>query len=268
MTISKTLNAILYSLSMVFLIGSIIMYLLKEESFGWATFFGTDALTLYGLVATFITMLGMRVKFIRKIFRWILLNLNITKINYELSIVVESNLSTRQLYDLILKSITETDLYHNEIEVYNKKPSLIRFSVVSMNSTITLKELEVNSDYQEGTTKLPNRHKIELKSVDNFRSMDKVIKFILNIILDRLHAQETKFNKFYLKVKKNSTEYNFLNVNNLLLDKSFNVSYSETQIQKNNSTIAINAHEGIIISSRNRGEFIVAIDLLKDILVS
>ncbi|WP_342491213.1 hypothetical protein MKX52_18305 [Bacillus sp. FSL R5-0422] len=269
MTVSKTLNNILYILSLVFLVGSIIMYLLKEETLGWTTFFGTDALTLYGLVATFLSMLAMKINFIRKTFRWILLNLSLTKINYELSMVVDSNSSTKEIYDVILKSINESDVYrNNEFEVYNKKSMLIRFSVVAMNSTISIKEQEVTSEYQTDNTKYSSRHKIEIKSVENFKSMNKVINFTLNIMTDKLQQEDLNFNKFYLKVKKNSTEYNFLNINNLLLDKSFDIIYSETQIQKSNSNIAINAHEGITISARSRGEFVIAIDLLKDILVS
>lgn len=269
MTVSKTLNAILYILSLVFLVGSIIIYLLKRRIIWMGYIFGTDALTLYGLVATFLSMLAMKVPFIRKIFRWFLLNFSITKINYELSMVVDSNLETKDLYDILLNSILETDIFDNtEYEVFNRKHMLIRFSVAAMNATIAIKEQSITSDYKEDGVNFSKRHKIEIKGIDNFKSMNKNINFILYIMAEKLQHKQLQFNKFYLKVKKNSTEYNFLNENNLLLDKSSKVIHSETQIEKTNSIIAIDIHEGITISSKNRGEFLIAIDLLKDILVS
>lgn len=267
---TKKIDNFIYYLSLVFLIGSIIMYFVNGKSFGWDTFFGTDALTLYGLIVTFLSLSALKVPFLRKWIKWCLLNFNITKLNHEISVVMDSNLNTEELFNRFLAEINASDLYPNkEYEIYNKDPLLIRFDIPAMNATISIKEHSITSDYQRGLS-VSKRHKIELKSVDNYRSMIKNLKFILNILIEKLQSQEKdiQFNKFYIKIKKQTTEYNFLNENRFLLNKSVEVVYSETQLTKMNSTITINAHEGVTISSRNKGEFLTALDFLSDILVN
>lgn len=269
MTSSKAINNIISWFSLFFLLVSIISYIVHEKDFGLNTFTGTDALTLYGMIIALATLIAMKLNWVRKVVRKILLKFNFKKFNYEMSTVLDTNVDINKLHKTIQTTLKKTDYFsEKETELLNKTGILIRFSSAAMGCNITIKEQSMTSDYKREHIEYANRFKLEFKGKDDYRGFKKNSDFILNILIDRLQKEGMDFNKYYLKVKKKEEDYNYLNENYLLVDKSFKVAYSETQITKTNVTIIINKTEGIAITSTSKGDFNIGLGLLEDLLVN
>lgn len=250
---------------MIFLTGSIIFYFRTREEIEVSIFFGTDALTLYGLVVTFFTMLAIKIPIIKRLISQIYLNINISKLQYELSFIVNCNFNIEDFYKLFIKGVKSSDQFNDaQHEIYNREKYLIRFSYPEMNANITMKDISNNGINEPNDYK----YKFEIKSVDHYRGFNKSLNYILNIFSEKLQQKDSTFDKFYVKIKKKNTEYPFLNESELLLDKNIKIINSDTTFEKGNAIITIDRLEGIEISSKSKGEFIQAVNFLKEILVS
>ncbi|MEB7772437.1 hypothetical protein [Kurthia gibsonii] len=266
MNVKKIIENIIYIISIVYLLVSIIYYFINEDKFGWTTFFGTDALTLYGLVVTFLSFLILKITIIKKYINWLLLSINFSKIKYEISLIVDSECSIDDLYKVVLQTIKEFDKDEGENPlVFNNELLLKRFNIASMNTNVTIKELKTYSvdDHQF------NKHKIEFKGNDNYRSMSKNFTFIMNSLVEEIQnlPNQVQFDKFYLKVERKNTDYNLFEMSNTLRKKNIELVSSTSQLTKKNSTLTLDYDTGIIITSSSRAELVLMLDVLADLLV-
>ncbi len=92
----RVVNNILYTISIVFLLGSIYAYIFVNDDFTFLSLFGTDGLTFFGLLIALITMVAMKIPLIKRFIGWILLRFNFSQIDNRTEAVI--NLPSEKKY--------------------------------------------------------------------------------------------------------------------------------------------------------------------------
>lgn len=268
----RLVNNVLYVVSIIFLIGSIYAYIFKNDNFNWFSLFGTDGLTFFGLIIALISMLAMKIPLVKRIFGWVLLRFNFSQIDNITEAVI--NFPPDKSIDNIKKSLFDSlatcTLFKNNKFDVNQSTNLT-YSIFhrGMAANIIIKKIASPHHYDCEEEPNNNTWKLEINGGNVFHRMEKNIKFFTNNFLDFLTTEQMQLEKINLTITNENTEYN-LNDKGILIDrKKYNIRYSNVEITSSpNTTISINSTSGLSITSTSKGDFINAMDALKNILIS
>lgn len=269
MTSNKVINIIIYWGSVGFLVFSIISYIIQGKQFSLSIFTGTDALTLYGMIIALLNLIAMKSKIARRLIRKILMLFNTIKFEYEISSVLDTDLKAKQLYEIIDKSLANTDQFNIKgTKLYKDSEDYYVFSSSAMSCSITIKSTRNTNDFPEHDEKYTKRYKLEFEGTSNYKDFKKNTDYILNILYEELQKSDLNFNKYYVRIKDSNPESNLLNENYQLVDKNYKVTHSEVHFKKSDATVNISKHTGITINSTSKGNLNIALDLLGDLLMN
>jgi hypothetical protein len=267
-------NTILYWLSIVFLIGSLYVYLFEKEDFVWQSLFGTDGLTFFGILATLITMASMRIPFIRKLLSWLLLKINYSQLDYSFEVIVEapSDIKLESFKQWFFSSIASNgSIRDNTYNVNSNTLQSYKIYHRGLGSNFNIKKIPVSNslDVFDDTVPEYNLWKIESDGVSTFRIVERNIKFFINSYLENLNHQRILPNKVVLKISKKNTEFNLIDKGILIDSRKYKINRSNIDILNDQNTlISLNSDIGITLTAKNKGDFSNAFDALKNILIS
>lgn len=270
----NSVDNILYGFSIIFIIGSIYVNTFANKLFEWKMLFGTDGLTLLGLIFTLISMISMKVKFIRKWIAWLLLTLNISNMDYrvETILVCPASVTITELVSLFKKSVSSSGLYkHDSYDTNRNSISIYKIYHRGMAANVLIQKLDNVDDLSENSFDHfeHNFWKVSIDGVSQFRIMEKNNKFLINNYLEALLKVSAIPTKLSLIVSNKSSEFNLADKGILLDTKKFSVKYSEINIASVNSTkIIIASDTGLSLSAENKGDFSNGLDIIKNIMIS
>lgn len=272
-------NNIIYWISIVFLVGSIYVFVFHRENFTWQSLFGTDGLTLLGLLITLLFMIMQKIRLVRRGISWLLLTTNYNQLDYrfESLLITYGALSINDLINTFRTSLSNCGLFtSNTLEINRNTQIIYKVYHRGMAANFYIRKIPsdaeeiLNTDNQNGDEESKEYWKIGVDGVSTFRIVNKNIAYVLNHFMEQLvinhRANPVLIN---LNISNTNTEYDLSDKGILLSRKEYNIGSAYVEIQSiNSSRIIIDNNTGIFLTSRSRGDFISGLDILKNVLIS
>ena len=264
----KFIEKIGFFLSVTFLMLSIYFGTVGNSQFSFKSLIGTDGLTLYGSIMALLTMLSLKWSGIRKIFRFILLRLNISEYDYKVNIQlsykndIDVNSLTASSIDLLKREFNNNQLKY---ELNSKSISQVKYYIRSMASNFTVKSI-VNNTSDEYS--LYYKYSFQFDGVSKYSRMNRNIKIVTNMIED-LTKDGFIVNIISLKIDKLGSEANVATGGIIYNRKNVEIVSSNIVLKNNDdSNITINNLTGISLSSSSIIKFLSSYEIIQDILIS
>lgn len=261
---------ILYWLSVAFLVISVFVYVDHVAKFKWTGLFGTDALTLYGELATLISMISIKIPLVRKFLAWLLLTVNYSQIDYKVSVMVSAGQEIRldAFKEVFTHTISSCGLFtHNDFNEI--RSTALNYKIYHRGLAGNLEIKMLHSDNLDGEEESQNGWKIELDGVSTYRVVSKNVRFITNNYLDSLYRHHVLPSKLVLTISNRHTEYSLADKGILLSARKHRIADSRVTIAYNvDTSIIIDSATGLSMTSRSRADFTNAFESIKQILIS
>ncbi|MCY9028890.1 hypothetical protein [Bacillus inaquosorum] len=266
-------NKILDWMAIIFLVGSLYIYIFEKEDFTWQTLFGTDGLTFFGIIVTLFTMLLPKIPFVKRGIGWFLLTFNISQIDYSFEVIVEApqNVALKELKDSFFNSIDSNDrIKSNLSDPIRNSDIFYKVYHRGLGTNFSIKknpDFNNSEDFYEDEEPQLHQWRIKNDGVTSFRILERNIKFFLTSYLEHLSHNRVLPNQLVLKISKKNTEINLVDKGILIDSKKYKVERSNIDISASNTNISLNSDIGITLTSKNKGDFSNAFEILKNIII-
>lgn len=258
-------------LTIIFLIGSAYVQI-NKSNFDWQALFGTDGLTLFGILAALISLLGPKIPLIRRFISWCLLSINYSQIDYGFMIYMESQkvLPISDLRSVFEKSITSAGLNIENYDINNLTDTHFRIYHRELATNISIKSVP-NAEFTIGTTLSEDRKhnlwEIKVDGVSTFRIFERNWRFLNNYFLESLLNSGLRIDRINLKIASSTTEINLGDKGILLDTQKYKILNSRIEIACPDDARILLEKGGIYLLANSRGEFNNALDTVKNILL-
>ena len=238
------------------------------------TFFSllnTDGLALIGLIISLITMISLRWYYVRKAFNLILLNTNVANISYSLEINFES--SEFSSIEDVKKVFFDTAGNFKKFKTKNfnfisENKNSYKFNFRQMASNCEIKLMD-KIPLEDDEDEFLYKWKFEINGVINFRTLNRNIKFLTNGFLEKLQEKDVKVKKINLLVSKEDTEFSIIDKGFFERIKIYEILSSRVTIDTcTTAKIELDSSKGLTLYSRNKGDFLNALEDFKFLLIS